>query len=257
MLTARDVECGRARAAAIESLRALDYAVSGIYEPMPGKEWIVAAERTTPKATYRSSVSVQCGNAGVTVALRQLPLAKRDPHFAADFRDQWFQKLGRARAGVEAGASSESRPGEVMLTSPQASGLTVRVRLLRPGEARERFGVDLAAAGLTAVALRIENAGRGSYIVVPRLLGLERRAGEVVAALRWSEASARLAQAGMEQASYGEIRREILEEQVLQPGARAAGHALYPQGEFRRVRITLVEQQSGQSVLLEGELSAQ
>jgi len=249
------VQCDRARAASIEALRALGYAVSGAYEPVPGRTWIFAAEEATPKGTYRSSVSVECGDGKVTVALRQPPLGRRDRHFAADFRDQWLQILGRAPTGSSAGG--ESGPKEVMLTSPGASGLTVRMELLGPQEARERLGVDLGAARLKAAAFRVENSGSSAFIIAPRLLALERPGGEAVAPLRWPDASARLAQGGAGEGLYRRIQAELIEDQVLEPGARAAGYALYPEGEFRRASIVLVEKQSGRSVLLEAELPAQ
>lgn len=319
------VDCAGARAASIETLRDLGYAVAGIYDPMPGRLTIIAAEKTTPSGAFQANVTIRCEDERAEITAAQPTLARHDPHFEEDFRAAWEERTSgavrpplasvgavevtrtvsslagspgaaagehataakttpQAAAGGKPQAAKPARPSAVQLPaapeptpgvpaaphgmaspaqSPPSERVasappavaesaprpTVRLDLLSPADARERFGFDLASAGLLATRLAIVNRTGRAYVVSVPLLTLRHAGGAAVAPLAWSDASAQIAQspAGRGWKAYDEISRELVTDQVLEPGASLSGILLYPAAEYGSVDLLLIDQRSARS----------
>lgn len=343
-MASAQIDCADARAAVIETFRELGYAVAGVYDPMPGRLAIIAAEKTTAQARYQANVTIGCDGGRAEVIAVQPTLARHDPHFEEDFRALWeghtggvvraslarsgplevtrgsgpgISSFGSApvvspapatrATGIEplpqaaavaarparpaAGASTTARPApdETVSTSPVSTAATarpavsseqsvapaervaeaslpptaalmesptVRFDLLSAADARERFGADLAAAGIVAARLGIVNRTARAYLVSVPLVTVRRASGETVTPLAWSDASARIAEspAGKGWKTYDEMSRELATDRVLEPGESLSGILLYPAAEYTSVQALVIDQRSARSERFEGTI---
>jgi hypothetical protein len=116
-------DCAGARAAAIEILRDLGYAVVGVYDPMPGRLAIIAAEKQTANRRFQSNLTIRCEEERVEVIASQPTLAFHDPHFEGDFRDAWESRTGGrvARPLQSSGPIEVTRGTEPVASPPRTS----------------------------------------------------------------------------------------------------------------------------------------
>jgi hypothetical protein len=154
-----------------------------------------------------------------------------------------------AAPGADRASGASTRAAVAPAANP-----TVHFCLLSAGDARRRFGADLGAAGLLAGRLGIVNRTARAYLVSIPLVTLRRASGESVAPVRWSDASARIAESpaahGWE--TYDEMSRELATDQVLEPGTSLSGILLYPAADYASVQVLLIDQQSARRERFEG-----
>lgn len=255
-VTAAEVDCAGARNAAIETLRDLGYGIAGVYDPMPGRMTVIAAEKETGRAHYRPSVTIRCESGTVEVTPRQPLIARHDPRFDDDFLAAWRERVGKAAppipgrialAPVEAAAPVA---GESASSSANNHPMpVVRFDFLSAVETRQQLGADLAAAGLLAVRVNIANRTDRTYLMSAPLVTLQRASGESVPPLGWDTASAHLARsaAGQGWKVYDEVKNALVTDRVLEPDASLDGLLLFPAGEYASARCLLIDQQSAHS----------
>ena len=128
--------------------------------------------------------------------------------------------------------------------------------LLSSADARQRFGGDVAAAGLVAVRLVVANRTERPYVLAVPLIGMVQHGGVWVRPLPWSGARARIA---VSPSANGwkpseEIERELVVDRVLQPGESLTGIIFYPAGDYVGVDLLLIDQLSARSERLQAPL---
>jgi hypothetical protein len=226
------VSCDDARASAIETLRVLGYAIAASYEPIPQRVAVVAVEKQSTRGRFQATVTVRCDDRDVEViGGRSAP----PPHdqFEEHLRASWRER-GGGRVAAPRSATATTGP-------------VARFELLAAGDARERFGGDVAAAGLVAARLAISNSTARPYVVSVPLIGMLHPTGDLVRPLPWTGARARLEVSGRGWKPYDEIERQLVTDQVLQPGASVSGIIFYPIGEYADVDLVLIDQTSARS----------
>jgi hypothetical protein len=259
-IVSRGVDCARARSATIDTLRDLGYAVAGVYDPMPGRLTIVAAEKPTTRGQVHASVSISCDGNRADVTPAQPALAKHDPHFEADFHSRLEQRIGRSAEDTAPVASADPQVPKTASDSAAAQPLpspSLRFTLLSGQETRDRFGADITAAGLVVGQLSITNRSSRAYVLSAPLLTLRRANDEAAGPLQWADASARLAKssAGGGRKAYEDVSREIVTDQVIQPDASVSGILLYPAANYTRFHFILLDQQTARNETFEAALS--
>ena len=228
-----EASCDDARANAIETLRTLGYAIVASYDAIPRRMTIVAVEKQSTRGRFQATVAVRCDDRDLEViGGRSAP----PPHdqFEEHLRAAW-----RARGG--------GRVGPPVTRGGTPTAPVARVDLLSAAEARERFGGDIAAAGLVAAHLALANPTARSYVVSVPLIGLLRPTGDVVRPLPWTGARARLAVSGQSWKPYDEIERELVTDRVLRPGERSSGIILYPAGTYAEVDLVVIDEEEARS----------
>jgi hypothetical protein len=229
----RETSCDDARASAIETLRTLGYAIVASYDAIPRRMTIVAVEKQSTRGRFQATVAVRCDDRDLEViGGRSAP----PPHdqFEEHLRAAWSAR-GGGRVGPPLGRGGTP-------ATPIA-----RFDLLSAADSRERFGGDIATAGLVAARLAISNPTPRPYVVSVPLIGLLRPTGDVVRPLPWTGVRARLAVSGQSWRPYDEIERELVTDRVLRPGESLSGIILYPAGTYADVDLVLIDQDEARS----------
>ena len=228
-----ETSCDDARASAIETLRTLGYAIVASYDAIPRRMTIVAVEKQSTRGRFQATVAVRCDDRDLEViGGRSAP----PPH------DQFEEHL-RAAWKVRGGG----RVGPPLGRGGTPATPIARFDLLSAADGRERFGGDIATAGLVAARLVLSNPTPRPYVVSVPLIGLLRPTGDVVRPLPWTGARARLAVSGQSWRPYDEIERELVTDRVLRPGESLSGIILYPAGTYADVDLVLIDQDEARS----------
>ncbi len=144
--TVHTTDCAGAREAAIETLRELGYAIVGVYDPMPGRLAIIAAEKQTPERRFQSNVTLRCDERQVEVTATQPTLAFHDPHFEEDFRQAWEERTGgRVARPLRSSGPIEVTRGREPTTAPSPRPAPNRAAAAPRSPAPELRSADTAA----------------------------------------------------------------------------------------------------------------
>jgi len=172
-----------------------------------------------------ATVTITCSNTGATFEAATDEPLPGSLTFKSDF----------ASAIAAVAARHEQRP---RLASRPETGIVITVEPLRSGDARAEFDVDLPAAGVTPVRLRIENRSERTYTFAPRVARLVTQEGVRAKPL---SAAAVATRAGVAPAP---LQEKQIGAATLPPAAAVAGFLYFPASAYRRATIVLIDQAS-------------
>ncbi|MFN8641765.1 MAG: hypothetical protein U0802_08960 [Candidatus Binatia bacterium] len=175
---------------------------------------------------YTATVEVTCSNAGATLAATTDEPIPGSLTFSSDF----------TRTVDAVAARRVDRPH--VASRPEA-GVVIAVEPLRGGDARSALGVDLPAAGVTPVRLKVENRSDRTYAFATARVRLETQEGERAAPLAPADVAAR-AGAGARQA----VVDRAIADAVLAPRDAVTGFVYFPASAYRRATIVLIDQET-------------
>lgn len=230
--------CSEALAASVTGLQRLGYTIVAVERARPDQPGKVTATRAkgysaaSPEASGEASavtVEVRCSDAGATVDAVSNESGMERVRFPGSFSEAF-------RSAVVA----NRRPDPVVRRVEPERGLVVDVRPLRGFEASEALGQDVAAVGLTAVRIEIDNRGERAVRFDATAVRLVTTQGE----RRSPSTAADLAKLG---ATGAAVAQAQIESGDLAPGAKRSGFLFFPAASYARASVVLTDIESGES----------
>jgi hypothetical protein len=142
--------------------------------------------------------------------------------------------------------------------SQQRRDLQVLVEPVSGHEAKLYFEIDLAAGGVLPLRLTLNNRTTNRYRLETQEIRLTRKDRKRVSALSSEQAAMRVVEA--RQPETGDpvtaksleavtdlLRRELFVAKAIEPGERLSGYLYFPLAAYRRARVVVVEDRSGES----------
>ncbi len=224
-LSEKGLTCAEAQRVAIEAVRRMGYTISETTRATPGTPGLIVASRTDGTSTRGLMVSIACTTLGAEVEAKSDQTGLSDLNFASEFR-RTFE------------AATANRPPP---RAPAASGVDV---LLTPERASSfaDLGVDLSAAGVLPVSVRITNHTPRAYRFHVKGVRLQTASGERVAPLGNDGLASRV---GTDAAAA--LRQKVLRDGDLTPNATLTGFLFFPFNSYARARVELIDKQSDEA----------
>jgi hypothetical protein len=224
LLSEKGLTCTDAERIAIDTVRRMGYSITDTTKATPGSPGMIIGTRTEGVDTHGLMVTVACTTLGAAVEAKSDQTGLSDLNFASEFRRNFE-------------AATTSRPPP---RPPAQSGVDV---LLTPerGSNVADSGVDLGAAGILPVSVRITNHTPRAYRFQVKGVQLQTAAGDRVAALG-SDALA--AQIGSDAAAA--VRQKSVHDQDIKPNEALTGLLFFPFNSYSSARVELIDKHSGE-----------
>ncbi|GIW42590.1 MAG: hypothetical protein KatS3mg076_3167 [Candidatus Binatia bacterium] len=216
------VSCREANRLAIQTVKRLGFRIVEARKAEPGSPGAIVGENSGEKSSAR--VEVRCSEKGAVLEATSRESCTRQLSFPSRFREAYDAVVSARRAS--AAREKESRP---------QSGLLIDLRPVRNG--REEW----ASLGLMAVRLEVENRTDRSYVFDPARVSFYPEAGSRVRPLSVEEVSRKL---GTEKAA---VTTGALRKSRIPPAGRLEGYLFVPRFAYRKVRLMLEDEESGES----------
>ncbi len=225
LLSEKGLTCVEAQRIAIATVRRMGYTITESTKATPGAPGMIIASREEGTRKRGLMVSVVCTTMGAEVEAQSDQGGLADLNFASEFRRNFE-------------AATINRPPP---RPPAESGVDV---LLTPerGSNVADFGVDLSAAGVLPVSVRITNRTPRTYRFRVKGVRLQTAAGERVAPLGTDRIAA---QAGSDAASA--LQQKALRDRDIGPNETLTGFLFFPFNAYARARVELIDRQSDES----------
>jgi hypothetical protein len=224
-LSEKGLTCAEAQRVAVEAVRRMGYTISESTRATPGTPGVIVASRTDGVNTRGLMVSIACTTLGAEVEARSDQTGLSDLNFASEFR-RTFEVATANRPPPRPPAASGV---DVLLTPERASGFA-------------DLGVDLSAAGVLPVSVRITNHTSRAYRFRIAGVRLQTASGERVAALGNDGLTSRV---GADAAAG--LRQKVLRDSDLAPNATLTGFLFFPFNSYARARVELIDKQSDEA----------
>jgi len=224
-LSEKGLTCAEAQRVAVDTVRRMGYTISETTKATPGTPGVIVASRTDGTSTRGLMVSVACTTLGAEVEAKSDQTGLSDLNFASEFR-RTFE------------AATANRPPP---RPPAASGVDV---LLTPERASSfaDLGVDLSAAGVLPVSVRITNHTARTYRFGVKGVRLQTATGERVAPLGNDGLTSQI---GADAAAT--LRQKVLHDSDIAPNATLTGFLFFPFNSYARARVELIDKQSDEA----------
>ena len=219
LLSENGLTCADAQHIAIDTVRRMGYTITETTKATPGSPGMIIGTRTEGINTHGLMVTVACTTLGAEVEAKSDQTGLSDLNFASEFRRNFE-------------AATTSRPPP---RPPAQSGVDV---LLNP-ERGSVADVDLSAASVLPVSVRITNHTSRAYRFQVKGVRLQTAAGDRVAALG-SDALA--AQVGSNAAAA--LRQKAVHDQDIRPNETLTGLLFFPFNSYTSARVELIDKQS-------------
>lgn len=262
-LTELRLSCDEANRMTYKALTAMGYSVSAFTPAAlgrPGEASGVRETRTVDGGGERVTVSITCEPTGATVDARE------DGKLLGqvDFKRAFFlsftatQHMDERRREMEEKVAAGTAP-----ESQQRQGLQVLVEPVRGQAAKLDFEIDMAAAAVLPVRVRVVNATTRRYAVTPAEVQLVRRDRTRVAPMTVAEVVARLVKA---HAANGQpvttldataltdrLGKVLFSKTRVDAHSETSGYVYFPLGDYvhARVLVTDVETEEAEGFAVE------
>jgi len=249
--------CDEANRFAYESLSGMKFSITEFDPAEPGRRGTLKGSRAVDgegKGTQHAVVTIDCKPEGVAVDAREEGklLGQLELKRGFFFRFVSARNAAEKRAALEEKILDGSAP-----ESLQRGDVRVLLKPVGDRSAKLDFGFYVGGGGVLPLGVRIDNLTKRSYRLDPTEIRLTRtdrkRVGtispEAAAALI---AAARDAETGepVTSLSRGQIavrlREKLLTADRLAPGDGAEGFLYFPAGDYKRGRVLLTEEESGE-----------
>lgn len=241
-----NITCDQANRYAFESMKTLGYTVTSFEPAAIGRTGLLRGSKAAESGSTRSAgadgiVNIICEATEVRLEAEQDRLLSQDLTFTRGF---YLAFTGIADHAASDVAYAEKRSGGIT-----EGGVKFKIQPQLALETKLDFGEDLAAGGVLAVKVIVQNGSKVTYSLDPAAIDLRLR-GVVEIHLLHLVAAADLDPGipGPSAASIEEtLRRRRLPGGILEPGGQAEGFVYFPTGSYARARATLVDVESGES----------
>ena len=250
-----NLSCDQANRYAFQSMKSLGYTVTDFEPAALGRDGVLRGSKTE-EAAGRSSrhdgvVRIACDASEVRLEAAEEQFLSQDLTFTRGF---YLAFIGIADHSTAGAAYAEEQSGGVT-----GGGVKFKIQPQIALETKLDFGEDLAAGGVLAVKVTVQNGSVQTYTLDPTAIELRPRGdtGKVLQ-VELGEAAKAIARAvaadlgegaaGPSPASIESLLRErALKGRTLKPGDQAEGFVYFPTGAYARARATLVDVESGES----------
>jgi hypothetical protein len=247
-----NVSCDQANRYAFDSMRSLGYSVGQFRLAQIGQPGLIKATRPADRGGEdHVTVDIRCQADGVELfGAKDEALLKQDVTFSRGF---FLAFSGLADHGAETAAWKERQTG-----GTASGGAKFKIQPQLGLETKLDFGEDLAAAGIVAVKVTVQNGSDRTYRLEAGAIELRNAADESVKQVALGGASAALAKSSAADAGEGApppdpgriealLRGRALADRTLRPGEQAEGFVYFPTGTYVCARATLVDTETDES----------
>lgn len=230
--------CGQATRVARATLVRMGYTVAAAEPASAGRPGKFVGTKTTgwapadPQAgtVYTATIAVTCSDRGAD--------------FEAVTDEPWLARMGFRRDFAKTVAELAERkktfrPG---IDDTPHSGLLVTVEPLRGREAIGEFGVDLLAAGITPVRLRIENRTERAYLFHGSEVRLITESGARTEPLAAERVTPALIPPGDRQ-----LAGKLIVDGEIAPGKKHTGFLFFPASAYKRASVVLIDRETDET----------
>lgn len=249
-----NLSCDQANRYAFQSMKSLGYTVTDFEPAAVGRPGVLRGSRTEERSGYSSShdgiVHITCDPSEVRLEAMEEQFLSQDLTFTRGF---YLAFTGIADHSTAGAAYAEEQSGGVT-----EGGVKFKIQPQLALETKLDFGEDLAAGGVLAVKVTVQNGSALTYTFDPAAIELRPRGGSdkvtQVAIGEAAKAIARAAAADLAEGIPGPtpasiesmLRQRALGGCTLKPGDRAEGFVYFPTGTYARARATLIDVESGE-----------
>jgi len=251
-----DLSCDEANRYAFQSMRSLGFVESRFEPAALGREGLVQGTKSEVvgsggrEVTRTGVVRIKCEPNEVLVTANEPKLLSQDLTFTRGF---FLAFTGLVEHSGASKAYAEEQAGGVT-----SGGLKFKIQPQLGLESKLDFGEDLAAGGVLAVKVVVQNGSNITYRLDPAAIELRPVEGEGrVSQVPLSVAATAIAKAGAADAGEGApppdpgrvetiLRSRALGACRLKPGDQAEGFVYFPNGKYARARATLVDEETGE-----------
>lgn len=250
----RPLTCDDANRFAFKTLESMGFAVTSFEPATVGAPGTLRGKRSSDARTQAVTVAITCGSAGATLDIRE------DNQLVdqIDLKRAFFMSFTNVESITAAAEEMEKKVAAgTAPESIQRHDLQVDIEPVPGQGAKLHFGLDLAAAGLLPVRVRVANHTGRAYSIDPRGLRLSRADGQRAEAMTVENATDRIVAArdpagkpltALSKAAVAEkLSAELFSTRTLPPGAQATGFLYFPLARYRGARIVLTDEASGES----------
>ena len=249
-----NLTCDQANRYAFQSLKSLGYTVTGFEPAALGRDGVLRGSKTEDSAGRSSShdgvVHIACDASEVRLEAAADQFLSQDLTFTRGF---YLAFTGIADHSTAGAAYAEEQSGGV-----HEGGVKFQIRPQLALETKLDFGEDLAAGGVLAVKVTVQNGSAQTFTLDPAAIELRPRGGSgKVMQAEIGEAAKAIARAAAADLGGGiagptpasiesMLRKRALAGGTLKPGDRVEGFVYFPIGTYSRARATLVDVESGE-----------
>jgi hypothetical protein len=249
-----NLTCDQANRYAFQSMKSLGYTVSTFEPAAVGRPGVLRgskSESSGRSASHDGIVHIACDSSEVRLEAAEEQFLSQDLTFTRGF---YLAFTGIADHSTAGAVYAEEQSGGVA-----EGGVKFKIEPQLALETKLDFGEDLAAGGILAVKVTVQNGSTQTYTLDPAVIELRPRGGSdkvmQVAIVDAAKAIARAAAADLGEGIPGPtpasiesmLRQRALVGRALKPGDRAEGFVYFPTGSYARARATLVDVESGES----------
>jgi hypothetical protein len=247
-----NLSCDQANRYAFQSMKSLGYTVTTFEPAAVGRAGVLRGSKAEEgRSGHDGVVHIACDAAEVRLDAAEEQLLSQDLTFTRGF---YLAFTGIADHATENAAYADEQAG-----GATQGGVKFKIQPQLALETKLDFGEDLAAGGVLAVKVTVQNGSDITYKLDPAAIELRPRGGsDKIMQVDVATASQKIAHAaaadldpgipGPSAASIeGTLRKRALAPGTLKPGGSAEGFVYFPVGSYARARATLVDVESGES----------
>lgn len=249
-----NISCDQANRYAFQSMKSLGYNVTSFEPAAIGHDGLLRGSKSDEDGRSSGTggiVHIACDPSEVRLEAEQDQLLSQDLTFTRGF---YLAFTGIADHAVTDVAYADDQSG-----GTAEGGVKFKIQPQLALETKLDFGEDLAAGGVLAVKVTVQNGSQITYTLDPAAIELRPRGGTdkvqqvdvAAAAQKIARAAAANLDAGIAGPSAANIeatlRKRRLPSGTLKPGDRAEGFVYFPTGNYARARATLVDVETQES----------
>jgi hypothetical protein len=250
-----NLTCDQANRYAFQSLKSLGYTVTRFEPAAVGRAGVLRgtkSEETGGRSSSRDGVvHIACDASEVRLDAAEEQFLSQDLTFTRGFYLAFTGIADHAAAGA---AYADEQSG-----GSASGGVKFKIQPQLALETKLDFGEDLAAGGILAVKVTVQNGSAETYTLAVDAIELRPREGTgkvtqldiATAAQAVAKATAADLGPGIPGPSPGSVestmRARALKSRTLKPGDSAEGFVYFPVGSYARARATLVDVATGES----------
>jgi hypothetical protein len=250
-----NLTCDQANRYAFQSMKTLGYTVTSFEPAAVGRAGLLRGNKVEEDAGRGSGkdgvVHITCQPTEVLVEAEQDQLLSQDLTFTRGF---YLAFTGIADHATRDVAYADEQSG-----GTTEGGVKFKIQPQLALETKLDFGEDLAAGGVLAVKVTVQNGSKVTYTLDPAAIELRPRGGsDKIQQVDVREAAQKIAHAAAANLDPGiagpsatsieeAMRKRGLPSGTLKPGDHAEGFVYFPTGTYARARATLIDVESGES----------
>lgn len=254
----QSLSCEEANQVSYKTLRAMGFAVTAFDPAKPGRAGVLKGHRQRPgPPPYRQhvTVDVECAPTGTSIDAHEDHAFLNQVEFKRGFYHAFTNivSMSAAEQAMEERIDEGTAP-----PSQQRHDLQVLVEPVPGQESKLYFDIDLAAGGVLPVRLTVNNRTTNGYHLDVRQIRLTREDRKRVDSLTPAQAAARIVAARRPEtgepvttlsvdAVTERLRKEQFTAGAVGPGERLTGYLYFPLAEYRRARVVVVEDRTGEA----------